>query len=65
MDSCHDRLNACDAPEDSKDRQNGDIIVQARPPEEHKAIRQAHPEKTRYFTYDGGHLRKYLRPFKL
>ena len=44
MDSCRDCLNPCDPPEDPKDRQHEDIILQALPPE-YKAIRQAHLER--------------------
>ena len=33
MDSCRDRLNACDPPEDPTDRQHEDIILQALPSE--------------------------------
>ena len=44
MDSCRDRLNACDPLEGSTDRQYEDIILQALPPED-KAIRQAHLER--------------------
>ena len=32
MDSCRDRLNACDPPEGPTDPQYEDILVQARPP---------------------------------
>ena len=44
MDSCRDRLNACDPPEGPTDRQYEDIILQALPPE-YKAIDQAHLER--------------------
>ena len=44
MDSCRDRLNACDPPEGPTDRQHEDILLQALPPE-YKAIRQAHLER--------------------
>ena len=41
MDSCRNRLNACNSPECPTDRQYEDILMQALPPE-YKAIRQAH-----------------------
>ena len=41
MDSCRDRLNACDPPEGSTNRQYEHIILQVLPPE-YMAIRQAH-----------------------
>ena len=41
MDSCRDRLNACDSPEGPTDRQYEDILLQDLP-SEYKAIRQAH-----------------------
>ena len=44
MDSCRDRLNACDPPEGPADRQFKDISLQALPPE-YKSKRQAHLER--------------------
>ena len=44
MDTCRDRLNACDPPEGPTDRQYEDILLQALPPE-YKAIRQVHLER--------------------
>ena len=44
MDSCHDRLNACDSPEGPTSCQYDDILLQALPPE-YKAIRQARLER--------------------
>ena len=44
MDSCRDRLNACDPPEGPADRQFEDVSLQALPPE-YKSIRQAHLER--------------------
>ena len=41
MDSCRDRLNACDPPGGPTDRQYEHMFLQALPPE-YKAIRQAH-----------------------
>ena len=44
MNSCRDRLNACDRPEGPTDRQYDDILLQASPPE-YTAVRQAHLER--------------------
>ena len=44
MNSCRDRLNACDPPEGPTERQYEDIILQALPPE-YKAIRRSHWER--------------------
>ena len=44
MDSCRDRLNACDPPEDPTDRHYEDIILQA-PPSEYDCIRQTYLER--------------------
>ena len=41
MNSCGDRLNACDPPEGPTDRQYENILLQALPPE-YKTFRQAH-----------------------
>ena len=44
LDSCRDRLGACDPPESPTDRQYEDIILQALPPQ-YKVIRQVHLER--------------------
>ena len=44
LDTRHERLNACDPPEGRADRQFGDIILQALPPE-YERIRTSHLEK--------------------
>ena len=41
MDSCRDRVNACNPPEGSTDRQHVSALLRALPPE-YKAIHQVH-----------------------
>ena len=51
MDSCRDRLNACDPPEGPTDRQYEDIILQALPLE-YDRIRQTHLERREFGLVD-------------
>ena len=58
MDSCRDRLNACDPPEGPTYQQYDGIVLQALPPE-FKLCRQAHLERGNFGLAD---IRRMMAP---